>query len=357
MNMKNPALSIASQNIEERIGNNMENRKSTGKGKNASGRRKEYQSGNRTKQQDESKVKSTGKATNKPASRTATKTSTRPAKLADKRAKRPVKIKSKPAINPAAIDNDKEYAHEDANIICGRHPVLEALKAERTIDKLIVGQGTEGSIIKIIGIAKDRGIPIHYSEKPAMDRMSGGGVHQGVIAYVSAYEYSELDDVFALAAMKGEEPFVVILDNLEDPHNLGAIIRSAEGAGAHGVIIPKRRAAGITETVVKASAGAIEYVPVVKVPNIAEAIEELKERGLWIGACDMGGTVYSKQNLKGAVGIVVGSEGSGVGRLIRERCDFIVSIPMKGRINSLNASNAAAIILYEIRRQRDEGAV
>ncbi len=357
MNMKNPALNIASQNIEERIGNNMENRKSAGKGKSASGRRKEYQPGNRTKQQDDNKSKSPKRTTDKPASRTAAKSSTRPATPADRRTNRPTTIRSKTNITPGAINSDKENFHENVNLICGRHPVLEALKAERTIDKLIVGQGTEGSIIKIIGIAKDKGIPIHYSEKPAMDRMAGGGVHQGVIAFVSAYEYSELEDIFALAAKKGEEPFVVILDNLEDPHNLGAIIRSAEGAGAHGIIIPKRRAAGITETVVKASAGAIEYVPVVKVPNIAEAIEELKGRGLWIGACDMGGTVYSKQNLKGAVGIVVGSEGSGVGRLIRERCDFIVSIPMKGRINSLNASNAAAIILYEIRRQRDEGAL
>ncbi len=263
--------------------------------------------------------------------------------------------KEKPVqrIQPSPTEVDSE----ETGIIIGRNPVLEALKSERTIEKLVVGKGAEGSINKIIGMARDKSIPIHYSEKPAMDRMAGNGAHQGVIAFVAAYEYSEIEDIFALAKKRGEDPFVVILDNLEDPHNLGAIIRSAEGAGAHGVIIPKRRAVGITETVVKASAGAIEYVPVVKVPNIAETIERLKENGLWIGACDMGGTTYHEQNLKGAIGIVIGSEGAGIGRLVKERCDFVVSIPMKGSINSLNASNAAAILLYEIRRQRDEGAI
>ena len=239
------------------------------------------------------------------------------------------------------------------NILIGRNPVMEALKAERDIDKLLVGKGLEGSIVKIIGMAKDKGIPIIYSDKPALDRVAGNGNHQGVIAYVSSYEYKELEDILALAKERNEDPFVIILDGLEDPHNLGAIMRTAECAGAHGILIPKRRNVGLTETVAKASAGAIEYVPVVRVTNIARSIEQLKEEGLWIAACDMGGQNYYEANLTGGLGIVIGSEGFGISRLVKEKCDFTVSMPMVGKITSLNASNAAAVLMYEVRKQRN----
>ncbi len=263
--------------------------------------------------------------------------------------------KRAPKREPQKMQMREQSQEEEKNtsIIIGRNPVLEALAAGRTIEKLIIGKGAEGSVKKILGIAKDRGITVTFAEKNTLDRIAGSGVHQGVAAYVSAHEYSELEDLFQAAMQSGEDPFFVILDGIEDPHNLGAVLRTADAAGAHGVIIPKRRSAGLTETVAKASAGAIEYVPVVKVTNIAQTIDTLKERGLWIAACDMGDNIYCKTNLKGPLAIVIGSEGFGIGKLIKEKCDFVVSIPMKGRITSLNASNAAAILLYEVRRQRD----
>lgn len=238
------------------------------------------------------------------------------------------------------------------NIIVGRNPVTEALRSGREIDKLMVSS-EEGSMKKILALAKERRIPVMKVEKSAIDRIAEGKAHQGVAAYVSAYAYAELDDIFRIAEERGEDPFVIILDNLEDPHNLGAIMRTAECAGAHGIIIPKRRACGLTEVVAKASAGAIEYMPCVKVTNIAQAIEELKERGVWVAACDMGGQEYYKADLKGKLAVVIGSEGSGISRLVKEKCDFVVSMPMVGRITSLNASNAAAVIIYEVRKQRD----
>lgn len=238
------------------------------------------------------------------------------------------------------------------NIIVGRNPVTEALRSGREIDKLMVSS-EEGSMKKILALAKERRIPVMKVEKSAIDRIAEGKAHQGVAAYVSAYVYAELEDIFRIAEERGEDPFIIILDNLEDPHNLGAIMRTAECAGAHGVIIPKRRACGLTEVVAKASAGAIEYMPCVKVTNIAQTIEELKERGIWVAACDMGGQEYYKANLKGKLAVVIGSEGFGISRLVKERCDFVVSMPMVGRITSLNASNAAAVIIYEVRKQRD----
>lgn len=238
------------------------------------------------------------------------------------------------------------------NIIVGRNPVTEALRSGREIDKLMVSS-EEGSMKKILALAKERRIPVMKVEKSAIDRIAEGKAHQGVAAYVSAYAYAELDDIFRIAEERGEDPFVIILDNLEDPHNLGAIMRTAECAGAHGIIIPKRRACGLTEVVAKASAGAIEYMPCVKVTNIAQAIEELKERGVWVAACDMGGQEYYKADLKGKLAVVIGSEGFGISRLVKEKCDFVVSMPMVGRITSLNASNAAAVIIYEVRKQRD----
>ena len=245
------------------------------------------------------------------------------------------------------------YGERDSNVIIGRNPVTEALKAGREIDKLLV-TSREGSMIKILAMAKEQGIPVMYVEKAALDRISGGQVHQGVAAYVSPYAYASLDDILERAAERDEDPFIVILDGLEDPHNLGAIMRTAECAGAHGIIIPKRHSCGLTETVAKASAGAIEYMPVAKVTNIPQTIDELKERGIWVAACDMGGTDYYREDMSGKIAVVIGSEGFGVSKLVKEKCDFVVSMPMVGRITSLNASNAAAVVIYEIRKQRDQ---
>lgn len=239
-----------------------------------------------------------------------------------------------------------------SNLIIGRNPVMEALKSGREIDKLLVTKDGEGSIKKIIGMAKDKNLFYQFVDKTALDRVAGGRAHQGVIAYVSTYEYCDPEDILEIARRKGEDPFLIILDGIEDPHNLGAIMRTADGAGAHGIIIPKRRAVGITDVVAKASAGAVEYVPVAKVANIAQTIEKLKELGIWAAACDMDGTEYDKADLKGSLALVIGAEGQGISRLVKEKCDFSLSIPMAGSITSLNASNAAAILMYEVRRQR-----
>ena len=238
------------------------------------------------------------------------------------------------------------------SLLVGRNPVTEALKAGRDIDKILVSS-KEGSMKVIIGMAKDAHVPVMYLDKAALDRASNGQNHQGVVAYVSQYKYAEMDDIFKLAEKRNEDPFIIILDNLEDPHNLGAIMRTAECAGAHGIIIPRRNSCGLTEVVAKTSAGAIEYMPVVKVTNIAQTIEELKKRNVWVAACDMGGQEYYKQDLTGSIAVVIGSEGFGISRLVKEKCDFVVSMPMVGKITSLNASNAAAVIIYEVRKQRD----
>ena len=239
------------------------------------------------------------------------------------------------------------------SIIIGRNPVIEALKSGREIDKLLVSGTGEGSMIKIIALAKERGIPVLKADKSALDKLAQGGVHQGVAAYTTAYSYKELEDILAKARRQQEEPLIIILDNLEDPHNLGAIMRTAECAGAHGIIIPKRNSCGLTETVAKTSAGAIEYIPCIRVSNLVRTLKELKERGFWIAACDMGGQEYYKTDLTGKLAIVIGSEGSGISKLVKENCDFTVSIPMVGKITSLNASNAAAVLMYEVRKQRD----
>lgn len=246
----------------------------------------------------------------------------------------------------------EEKTPENKDLIFGRNPVMEALKSEREIEKIVVLKDGEGSVKKIIGMAKDKKIPIQFVEKNVLDRIAAGGNHQGILAFVSQYEYYEIEDILERAREKEEDPFVLILDGIEDPHNLGAIMRTADGAGVHGIIIPKRRAVGITETVVKTSAGAVEYVPIAKVSNIAQTIEKLKEMGIWVAACDMDGIDYDKQDLKGSLALVIGAEGQGVGRLVKEKCDFVVSIPMSGKISSLNASNAAAILMYEVKRQR-----
>ncbi|MFW5631886.1 MAG: 23S rRNA (guanosine(2251)-2'-O)-methyltransferase RlmB [Acetivibrio ethanolgignens] len=235
----------------------------------------------------------------------------------------------------------------------GRNAVLEAFRAGRPVDRLFILDGCQdGPIKSILREAKKGDTIITFVKKERLDQLSETGHHQGVIAYAAAYEYAEIEDMFALAEKKGEPPFLIILDNLEDPHNLGAIIRTANQAGAHGIIIPKRRAVGLTATVAKASAGAINYVPVAKVTNLAATIEELKERGLWFVCADMDGELMYNLNLKGPIGLVIGNEGEGVGRLVKEKCDMIARIPMKGDIDSLNASVAMGVLAYEILRQR-----
>ena len=235
----------------------------------------------------------------------------------------------------------------------GRNAVMEALRAGKPIDKLFVLDGCQdGPVSSIKREAKKKDVMIKYVTKERLDQISETGKHQGVIAYAAAYEYAELEDIFAKAAEKEEDPFIIILDNIEDPHNLGAIIRTANLAGAHGVIIPKNRAVGLTATVARTSAGALNFTPVVKVTNITQTIRELKDRGLWFVCADMGGTEMYKLNLKGPIGLVIGNEGDGVSRLVRENCDMIASIPMKGDIDSLNASVAAGVLAYEIVRQR-----
>lgn len=237
--------------------------------------------------------------------------------------------------------------------IIGRNPVLEAIRSGRSIDKILVKKGKyEGSIVPIIKKAKENGIIIQEVDKAKLDAAAEGGSHQGVIAYVSAYEYSTVNDILNFARENDEPPFVIICDKITDPHNLGAIIRTANCVGAHGIIIPKRNSVGLNSAVAKASAGAVEYTRVAKVTNIASVIDDLKKEGLWITAADMDGEEMYNIDLKGAVGLVIGSEGEGVSRLVRDKCDFVASIPMKGDINSLNASVAAGVLMYEALRQR-----
>lgn len=238
-------------------------------------------------------------------------------------------------------------------IIEGRNPVMEALRSEAQIDTILISkEAAQGSLNKIIELAKTKNILVKNVDKATLDRLSENKRHQGVIAEAMEYEYKDIDDILDYAKKRGEKPFVVILDEITDVHNLGAIIRTAECLGAHGVIIPKRRAAQINGVVAKSSAGAIEYLPVARVTNISQALEELKEKGLWIYGADMNGKNIYEEKFDVPVGLVIGSEGSGIGRLVKEKCDNLVKIPMKGNINSLNASCAASIIIYEIIKQR-----
>ncbi len=239
------------------------------------------------------------------------------------------------------------------DLIIGRNAVAEALKSGRTIDSLLVARGERGgSIGKIIGQCRDKGIVVKETDVRKLDKICGGSNHQGVAAWAAAHEYSSIEDILRNAEEKGEQPFVIICDEIEDPHNLGAIIRTADACGAHGIIIPKRRGVSLTYAVGKVSAGAVEYVPVAKVANLPSAIEELKEKGFWVYGADMNGTRWDQQDYSGSVALVIGSEGKGISRLVREKCDFIVSLPMKGKINSLNASVAAGILMYEIAKHR-----
>ena len=238
-------------------------------------------------------------------------------------------------------------------MIEGRNAVLEAFRSGKTVDRLYVLDGCQdGPVLTIKREAKKQDTIIKYVDKDRLDQMSQTGHHQGVIAVSAAYDYSEMEDIFANAEKKGEAPFVIILDGIEDPHNLGAIIRTANLVGAHGVIIPKNRAVGLTATVARTSAGALNYTPVVKVTNLSKTIEELKEKGLWFVCADMDGEVMYDLNLTGPIGLVIGNEGEGVSRLVREKCDFVAKIPMKGDIDSLNASVAMGVLSFEIARQR-----
>ena len=238
-------------------------------------------------------------------------------------------------------------------VIEGRNAVLEAFRSGKPIDKVFVLDGCQdGPVRTVVREAKKHDTILNFVGKDRLNQISQTGRHQGVIAYAAAYDYATVDDMLALAEERGEDPFLVLLDNIEDPHNLGAIIRTANLAGAHGVIIPKRRAVGLTATVAKTSAGALNYTPVAKVTNLAKTMDDLKEKGLWFVCADMGGESMYRLNLTGPIGLVIGNEGEGVGRLVKEKCDFVASIPMKGQIDSLNASVAAGVLAYEIVRQR-----
>lgn len=252
------------------------------------------------------------------------------------------------------IKREKTENHNEHTLVIeGRNAVLEAFRSGRTIDKLFVLDGCQdGPVRTIVREAKKHGTLLNFVGKERLNQLSQTGKHQGVIAYVAAYDYAEIDDMLKLAGERGEDPFLFILDGIEDPHNLGAIIRTANIVGAHGVIIPKRRAAGLTATVAKTSAGALNYTPVAKVTNLVKTIEELKEKGLWFVCADMDGETMYDLNLTGPVGLVIGNEGEGVSRLVKEKCDFIAGIPMKGEITSLNASVAGGVLAYEILRQR-----
>ena len=239
------------------------------------------------------------------------------------------------------------------SIIEGRNAVMEAFRSGKPVDKLYVLDGCQyGAVRSIIREARKHDTSLNCLEKDRLNQLSETGKHQGVIASVAAYEYAEVEDMLKLAEEKGEDPFLIILDNIEDPHNLGAIIRTANQAGAHGVIIPKRRAVGLTATVARTSAGALNYTPVAKVTNLVKTMEDLKKKGLWFVCADMDGDVMYDVNMKGPIGLVIGNEGEGVGRLVKDTCDFTARIPMKGDIDSLNASVAAGVLAYEIVRQR-----
>ena len=239
------------------------------------------------------------------------------------------------------------------DMVAGRNAVMEALKGSRSVNKLMIANGsTEGSIKEIIAVAKDKGVNIQYWDRSKLDSIARGIRHQGVLAQVAPVQYAELEDILQVAKDRNEPPFIVLLDELEDPHNLGAILRTADAAGVHGVLIPKHRSCPLSATVAKTSAGAVEHVPVARVGNLVQTIKKLKQEGLWVAAADMDGKDYYDTDLTGPLLLIIGSEGQGVGRLVKEQCDFVVRIPMVGKINSLNASVAGSILMYESMKQR-----
>ena len=249
--------------------------------------------------------------------------------------------------------NKQNLDNQRNDIIAGRNPVMEAIRSGRSIESILVAKGERsGSVVAIIAKAKQKNIPVKDVDSKKLDFLAKGVNHQGIVAQCAVKEYSALEDIFALAEERGESPFIIVLDKIEDPHNLGAIIRTAECAGAHGVIIPERRSAGLSYTVEKTSAGALEYMPVVRVKNISAVLQKLKDKGIWVYGADMDGEHYKKVNFDGAVALVIGNEGKGISPLVAKDCDVIVSLPMKGKINSLNDSVAAGILMYEIADKR-----
>lgn len=249
--------------------------------------------------------------------------------------------------------NKQNLDNQRNDIIAGRNPVMEAIRSGRSIESILVAKGERsGSVVAIIAKAKQKNIPVKDVDSKKLDFLAKGVNHQGLVAQCAVKEYSTLEEIFALAEERGESPFIIVLDKIEDPHNLGAIIRTAECAGAHGVIIPERRSAGLSYTVEKTSAGALEYMPVVRVKNISAVLQKLKDKGIWVYGADMDGEHYKKVNYDGAVALVIGNEGKGISPLVAKDCDVIVSLPMKGKINSLNASVAAGILMYEIADKR-----
>lgn len=249
--------------------------------------------------------------------------------------------------------NKQNLDNQRNDIIAGRNPVMEAIRSGRSIESILVAKGERsGSVVAIIAKAKQKNIPVKDVDSKKLDFLAKGVNHQGIVAQCAVKEYSTLEEIFALAEERGESPFIIVLDKIEDPHNLGAIIRTAECAGAHGVIIPERRSAGLSYTVEKTSAGALEYMPVVRVKNISAVLQKLKNKGIWVYGADMDGEHYKKVNYDGAVALVIGNEGKGISPLVAKDCDVIVSLPMKGKINSLNASVAAGILMYEIADKR-----
>lgn len=242
-------------------------------------------------------------------------------------------------------------------MLIGRNPVLEALRAGHPLTRLLVARGVRsGALLSLLTTARERGIPVQQVERERLEWIAGPG-HQGIVAYAAAKEYAELDDLLAAARERGEDPLIVLVDSLEDPHNLGSILRTADAVGAHGVVVPKHRNVGLTATVAKTSAGAVEYVPVARVGNLVQALAELKAAGLWVvGADQDAGEEFTQARLTGPLAVVVGGEGKGLSRLVREKCDFLVRLPMRGQVNSLNAGVAAAVLLYEILRQRTGSA-
>ncbi|HOJ10554.1 MAG TPA: 23S rRNA (guanosine(2251)-2'-O)-methyltransferase RlmB [Clostridiales bacterium] len=255
------------------------------------------------------------------------------------------------------VVNAERTDDRELDIIEGRNPVIEAVKSGRSINKILISKGEkEGSINYLVAIASEKKIVVQEVERAKLDKLSITGAHQGVIAFVSPIDYVELEDILEIAQSSGQQPFILILDGITDAQNLGAILRTADAAGVHGVVIPKRRAIGLTAAVAKSSAGAVEYVPVARVTNIPQTIEYLKKKNIWVAGTDSApeNKSFQKSDLKGPIALVIGSEGEGLGRLVKEKCDFIVNIPMKGKISSLNASVAAAIVMYEVLRQRDD---
>lgn len=249
--------------------------------------------------------------------------------------------------------NKQNLDNQRNDIIAGRNPVMEAIRSGRSIESILIAKGERsGSVVAIIAKAKQKNIPVKDVDSKKLDFLAKGVNHQGIVAQCAVKEYSTLEDIFALAEEREESPFIIVLDKIEDPHNLGAIIRTAECAGAHGVIIPERRSAGLSYTVEKTSAGALEYMPVVRVKNISAVLQKLKDKGIWVYGADMDGEHYKKVNFDGAVALVIGNEGKGISPLVAKDCDVIVSLPMKGKINSLNASVAAGILMYEIADKR-----